>query len=119
MGISNKALEFLKNEKSSKVKKISKLEPYKNDIFYLKDNCIPITKILEFLEKEHGVKTSYPNLLNWIKRQNKYKKHDIKEVSESKKESNNQNLVIKKYPNTDGGLEKHNLKDKINRSKEI
>ncbi len=32
---------------------------------------------------------------------------------------NNENLVIKKYPNTDGGLEKHNLKDKINRPKEI
>lgn len=119
MEISNKALEFLNNEKDSKERKISKLEPYKNDIFYLKNNGIPITKILEFLEKEHGVKSSYPNLLNWIKRQNEYKKTDIKEVSESKKESTNENLVIKKYPNTDGGLEKHNLKDKINRPKEI
>ncbi|RXI48005.1 hypothetical protein CRU99_01735 [Malaciobacter mytili] len=119
MEISNKALEFLNNEKDSKERKISKLEPYKNDIFYLKNNGIPITKILEFLEKEHEVKTSYPNLLNWIKRQNEYKKTDIKEVSESKKESTNENLVIKKYPNTDGGLEKHNLKDKINRPKEI
>lgn len=119
MGISNKALEFLNNEKDSKERKISKLEPYKNDIFYLKDNGIPITKILVFLEKEHGVKTSYPNLLNWIKRQNTYKKPEIKEVSKSKKESNNENLVIKKYPNADGGLEKHNLKDKINRPKEI
>jgi hypothetical protein len=42
MEISNKALEFLNNEKDSKERKISKLEPYKNDIFYLKNNGIPI-----------------------------------------------------------------------------
>lgn len=72
MEVSKKALNFLKNEQNNSQMKVSILEEFKTDIFYLKNNNIPITKIQEFLEKEHGVKTSYPNLLNWMKRQLEY-----------------------------------------------
>jgi len=124
MAISNKAMDFLKNEEVIPEKKVSILEEYKDDIFYLKNNNIPITKIQDFLEKEHGVKTSYPNLLNWIKRQSEYK-NDLEDESkksikndkvESQKEDRGE---IEKYPNSDGGLKKHNLHDQIVRPKPI
>lgn len=114
--VSDSAKEFLNGLKE---KKSSEFLDYQDDIFYLKENGVSIKNIHSFLIDKFQIKSSYQNLSQWIKRQNKYKKPDIKEVSKSKKESTNENLVIKKYPNTDGGLEKHNLKDKINRPKEI
>jgi len=112
--VSDSAKEFLNGLKE---KKSSEFLDYQDDIFYLRDNGVSIKDIHSFLIDKFQIKSSYQNLSQWIKRQNKYKKPDIIEVSE--KESKNENLVIKKYPNTDGGLEKHNLKDKINRPKEI
>lgn len=124
MAISNKAMNFLKNEEVIPEKKVSILEEYKDDIFYLKNNNIPITKIQDFLEKEHGIKTSYPNLLNWIKRQSKYK-NDLENTS--KNSNKNDKLTsqkedrgeIEKYPNSDSGLKKYNLHDQIVRPKPI
>lgn len=115
--VSDSAKEFLHGLKE---KKSSEFLNYQDDIFYLKDNGVSIKNIHSFLIDKFQIKSSYQNLSQWIKRQNKYKKPDIKEVSESKKKSDKEeSLLIKKYPNTDGGLEKHNLKDKINRPKEI
>jgi hypothetical protein len=124
MAISNKAMDFLKNEEVLPEKKVSILEEFKDDIFYLKNNNIPITKIQDFLEKEHGVKTSYPNLLNWIKRQPEYQNDLENEQNETikndtlKSPKKNKN-EIKKYPDTEGGLKKHNLHDQIIRPKPI
>jgi hypothetical protein len=124
MAISNKAMDFLKNEEVLPEKKVSVLEEFKDDIFYLKNNNIPITKIQDFLEKEHSVKTSYPNLLNWIKRQDEYKS-DVKDESKNSTKKDNLNSQkedggkIEQYPDTEGGLKKHNLHDQIIRPKPI
>ena len=111
MNISKNAQDFVKSKENQKVKRISVLEQYKDDIFYLKDNNIPITKIVEFLKDEHNVKTSYPNLLNWIKRNNDKKIENT--IDTNIKKPINEN--ISKYDNVDGTLKKHNLDSQIKR----
>lgn len=121
MEISKNALDFLKSEQKTTTKKVSILEQYKDDIFYLKDNNIPITKIVIFLKNEHGIKTSYPNLLNWIKRQDTNNSTVKKDVVKSnnrnivKNDLSNVDTVVTKYDNVDGTLKKHNLGSQIKR----
>ncbi|QDF29929.1 hypothetical protein [Halarcobacter anaerophilus] len=70
MKFSKKAEEFSLKYKNQK-KRVSNLEKYKDDIFYLRLEKIPILKILEFLKEEYQYETSYSNLYNWIQRNEK------------------------------------------------
>lgn len=88
---------------------ISKLEKFKDDIFYAKNKKMPISKILLFLEKRHQLKTSYSNLYGWLQRNQKrleefsYKEQE-QEIANNKtkpKAEDKDTKIVTKKPKND------------------
>lgn len=113
--VSDSAKEFLNGLKE---KKGSEFLDYKDDIFYLKNNGVSIKDIYSFLVDKFEVKSSYQNLSQWIKRQDEYK-NNLEDKSKNTTTSNTLKSQkesigkIEKYPDSEGGLKKHNLHDQI------